>query len=115
MCGKRSNGCSLTIASRHWPWWRSGLAGFLFGHFFQGRRWIQRALEGAGVGFAPARARLLAAAELSSAISDFGYGLQCARQAQQLFQQLGDRRGEIDARLTIALARYAGELADLRR
>ena len=30
----------------------------------------------------------LAAADLSSAISDFNYGLQCAQQAQQLFQQL---------------------------
>jgi len=35
---------------------------------------------------------LLAAAELSSAITDFEYGLQCVQQAQQLFQQLGDQR-----------------------
>jgi tetratricopeptide (TPR) repeat protein len=57
----------------------------------------------------------LAAAELSSAISDFDYGLQCARQAQQLFQQLGDQRGEIDARLTYCeLAELAGEIANLQ-
>jgi tetratricopeptide (TPR) repeat protein len=42
---------------------------------------------------------LLAAAELSSAITDFDYGLQCVQQAQELFQQLGDQRGEIEARL----------------
>jgi tetratricopeptide (TPR) repeat protein len=58
---------------------------------------------------------LLAAADLSSAISDFNYGLQCARQAQLLFQHLGERRGEIDARLIYCdLARYAGELAHLQ-
>jgi tetratricopeptide (TPR) repeat protein len=58
---------------------------------------------------------LLAAAELSSAISDFDYGLQCARQAQDVFQQLGDRRGEIDARLMYCeLARLAGENANLQ-
>ena len=58
---------------------------------------------------------LLAAAELSSAISDFEYGLQCARQAQELFQQLGDQRGEIDARLKYCdLAELAGELANLQ-
>ncbi|MCE3258311.1 MAG: hypothetical protein K0Q64_2394, partial [Nitrobacter vulgaris] len=80
----------------------------LGGFFQEGRRWIQRALEGTQASVSLQRGRaLLAAAELSSAISDFGYGLQCARQAQQLFQQLGDRRGEIDARLTHCdLARY---------
>mgnify|MGYP001300118162 CR=1 FL=1 len=88
----------------------------LGGFFQEGRRWIQRALEGAQTSVSLQRGRaLLAAAELSSAISDFDYGLQCARQAQQLFQQLGDRRGEIDARLTYCdLARYAGQLADLQ-
>jgi hypothetical protein len=41
--------------------------------------------------------------------------MQCAQQAQQLFQQLGDRRQEIDARLMYCdLARYAGELAHLQ-
>ncbi len=56
------------------------------------------------------RARaLLAAAELSSAITDFEYGLQCVQQAQQLFQQLGDQRGEIDARMRyVHLAVLAG-------
>jgi tetratricopeptide (TPR) repeat protein len=52
---------------------------------------------------------LLAAANLSSAITDFDYGLQCVQQAQQLFQQLGDQRGMIDAQLT-----YCG-LAGLAR
>jgi len=58
---------------------------------------------------------LLAAADLSSAISDFEYGLQCARQAQQLSQQLGDQRGEIDAQLKYCeLAELAGEHANLQ-
>jgi tetratricopeptide (TPR) repeat protein len=53
---------------------------------------------------------LLAAADLSSAITDFDYGLQCARQAQQMFEQLGDQRGEIDARLMYCnLAGLAGQ------
>ena len=80
-----------------------GRNGFLgAGRLFQeGRRWIQRALEGAGVGFAPAR-RPAGGGRAVFGNLDFGYGLQCARQAQQLFQQLGDRRGEIDAQLTIA-------------
>jgi len=57
---------------------------------------------------------LLAAAELSSAISDFDYGLQCARQAQDLFQQLGDQHGEIDARLKYCdLAELAGKDTNL--
>jgi hypothetical protein len=57
---------------------------------------------------------LLAAADLSSAITDFSYGLQCARQAQELFQQLGNQRGEIDARLKhCELAQLAGERAHL--
>ena len=72
----------------------------LGGFFQEGRRWLQRALEGTQGSVSIQRAHaLLAAAELSSAISDFDYGLQCARQAQDLFQQLGDQRGEIDARL----------------
>ncbi len=59
--------------------------------------------------------RFLAAAELSSAIADFAYGLRCAREAQQLAVQLGDRRQEIDARLIYCdLARYAGELAQMQ-
>ena len=58
---------------------------------------------------------LLASADLSSAISDFDYGLQCAQQAQDLFQQLGDQQGEIDARLKYCeLARLAGELENLQ-
>jgi len=58
---------------------------------------------------------LLAAADLSSAITDFDYGLQCAQQAQDLFQQLGDQRGEIDTRLKYCeLAGLAGERANLQ-
>jgi predicted ATPase/DNA-binding SARP family transcriptional activator len=88
----------------------------LGGFFQEGRRWLQRTLEGTQGSVSLQRGQaLLAAAELSSAISDFDYGLQCARQAQELFQQLGDQRGEIDARLTYCdLARYAGELAHLQ-
>jgi len=88
----------------------------LGGFFQEGRRWLQRALEGSQALVSIPRVQaLLAAAELSSAISDFDYGLQCARQAQQLFQQLGERRQEIDARLMYCdLARYAGKLAHLQ-
>jgi predicted ATPase/Tfp pilus assembly protein PilF len=88
----------------------------LAGFFQEGRRWLQRALEETqGPVSIPRAQALLAAADLSSAISDFEYGLQCVRQAQQLFQQLGDRHGEIDARLKFCeLARLAGGLEDLQ-
>lgn len=70
----------------------------LGGFFQEGRRWLQRALEDTQGLVSIERARaMLAAAELSSAITDFDYGLQCVQQARQLFQQLGDQRGEIDA------------------
>jgi predicted ATPase/DNA-binding SARP family transcriptional activator len=87
----------------------------LGGFFQEGRRWLQRTLEQKEGTVSLQRGNaLLAAAELSSAISDFEYGLQCARQAQDLFQQLGDQRREIDARLVYCdLARYAGKLAHL--
>jgi predicted ATPase len=89
----------------------------LSGFFQEGRRWLQRALEETqGLGSIQRAQALLAAAELSSAISDFDYGLQCARQAQQLFHELGDQRGEIDAQMMYCdLARYAGELAQLQK
>ena len=88
----------------------------LGGFFQEGRRWLQRALEQTEGTVSLQRGHvLLAAAELSSAISDFEYGLQCARQAQDLFQQLGDQRGEIDAQLKYCdLADLAGERANLR-
>jgi predicted ATPase/DNA-binding SARP family transcriptional activator len=88
----------------------------LGGLFQEGRRWLQGALEGTQGSVSIQRAQaLLAAADLSSAISDFEYGLQCARQAQQLFQHLGDQRGKVDARLTYCeLAELAGEHANLQ-
>jgi tetratricopeptide (TPR) repeat protein len=88
----------------------------LAGFFQEGRRWLQRALEQTQELVSLHRGRaLLAAAELSSAISDFDYGLQCARQGQALFQQLGDQRGEIDARLTYCeLAELVGKYANLQ-
>jgi predicted ATPase/DNA-binding SARP family transcriptional activator len=88
----------------------------LGGFFPEGRRWLQRALEDSQGSVSIERARaLLAAAELSSAITDFEYGLQCVQQARQLFQQFGDQRGEIDARLKYCdLADLAGERANLR-
>lgn len=87
----------------------------LGGYFQEGRRWLQSALEGTqGLVSIPRGHALLAAAELSSAITDFEYGLQCAQQAQDLFQQLGDQRGEIDARLKYCnLAGLAGKNANL--
>jgi predicted ATPase/DNA-binding SARP family transcriptional activator len=88
----------------------------LGGFFQEGRRWLERALEATQASVSSQRAEaLLAAADLSSALTDFAYGLQCARQAQQLFQQLGNQRGEIDAQLKYCdLADLAGERANLR-
>ena len=88
----------------------------LGGFFQEGRRWLQHALESTQASISIQRGHaLLAAAELSSAISDFDYGLQVARQAQDLFQQLGHQRGEIDARLTYCeLAELAGKQANLQ-
>jgi predicted ATPase len=87
----------------------------LGGFFQEGRRWLERALEQTQGLVSISRVQaLLAAADLSSAISDFEYGLGCARQAQQLSQQLGDQRGEIDANLKYCeLAELAGEGANL--
>lgn len=89
----------------------------LSGFFQEGRRWLQRVLEVTqGLASVHKAQALLAAAELSSAISDFDYGLQCAKQAQVLFQELGNQQGEIDARLLHCdLSRYAGELVYLQQ
>ncbi len=89
----------------------------LGGFFHEGRRWLQQTLEDSKGSVSLQRGHaLLTAADLSSAISDFDYGLQCARQAQQLFQELGDQQGEIDARLVYCdLARYSGELMHLQQ
>ena len=86
----------------------------LGGFFQEGRRWLQRTLEETQGSVSIQRAQaLLAAADLSSAISDFNYGLQCAQQAEQLFQLLGQQQREIDARLMYCeLAELAGELGD---
>jgi predicted ATPase/DNA-binding SARP family transcriptional activator len=83
----------------------------LGGFFQEGRRWLQRALDGTQGSVSLQRGHaLLAAADLTSAITDFNYGLQCVQQAQQLFQQLGDPRGEINARLRYCdLAGLAGK------
>jgi predicted ATPase/DNA-binding SARP family transcriptional activator len=88
----------------------------LGGFFQEGRRWLQRALEQTEGTVSLQRGHaFLAAAELSSAISDFDYGLQCARQAQDLFQQLGDQQGEIDAWLMhCELAELAGTQKNLQ-
>ncbi len=73
----------------------------LGGFFQEGRRWLQRVLEGTqGLVSLQRGYALLAAADLSSAITDFEYGLQCVQQAHDLFQQLSDQKGEIDAKLT---------------
>ena len=83
----------------------------LGGFFQEGRRWLQRALDATQGSVSVQRGHaLLAAADLSSAITDFDYGLQCVQQAQELFQQLGDQRGEIDAQLKYCnLAGLAGK------
>jgi tetratricopeptide (TPR) repeat protein len=57
---------------------------------------------------------LLAAAELSSAISDLEYGQICASESCHIFLQLGDRPGEVDARLASAeLAYFQGSYTEL--
>jgi predicted ATPase/DNA-binding SARP family transcriptional activator len=88
----------------------------LTGFFQEGRRWLQRVLDGTQESVSIQRAQaLLAAADLSSAISDFDYGLQCALQARDLFQQLGDRHQEIDAGLRYcSLIGRTGEPATLQ-
>ncbi len=88
----------------------------LAGFFQEGRRWLQRALEDTqGLVSLHRGHALLAAADLSSAISDFEYGLQCVRQGRHLFQQLGDQLGNIDARLKYCeLAALAGVHDDLQ-
>lgn len=89
----------------------------LSGFFQEGRRWLERALEETQTTVSLQRGHaLLAAADLSSAISDFDYGLQCARQAQQVFYELGDQRGIVDARLMHCdLSRHAGHLIHLQK
>jgi predicted ATPase/DNA-binding SARP family transcriptional activator len=101
----------LAQLGTHLKFWELG------GFFQEGRRWLQRVLEGTQGLVSIQRAQaLLAAAELSSAISDFDYGLQAAREAQNLFQQLGYQREEIDARLLYCdLSRYAGDLVQLKK
>jgi tetratricopeptide (TPR) repeat protein len=86
------------------------------GFFQEGRRWIRRTLEGTQGSVSLQRGHaLLAAADLSSAITDFDYGLQCVQQAQDLFQQLGDQRGEIDARLNYCnLAALTGKETNIQ-
>jgi predicted ATPase/DNA-binding SARP family transcriptional activator len=88
----------------------------LGGFFQEGRRWLQRALEDTQGSDSLQRGHaLLAAADLSSAITDFEYGLQCAQEAQSIFQQLGDQHGEIDARLKYCnLALLAGKDAKIQ-
>ncbi len=95
----------------------TGLNFWELGGFFQeGRRWLQRVLEDTQGAVSLQRGHaLLAAADLSSAISDFDYGLRCAREAEALFQQLGDQQGEIDARLKYSeLANLAGDHATIQ-
>lgn len=123
MCDRRLNGCSRTIASRRW---RGGAAGYgidflELGGFFQGRA-------------APASVRVSRAPECECVAPAGGAPCGGGRKkdrgsvippilttggsapgAQQLFQQLGDWRGEVDARLTDCdLARHAGDLAELQ-
>jgi predicted ATPase/DNA-binding SARP family transcriptional activator len=87
----------------------------LGGFFQEGRYWLTRILEAtAGTVSAPRARALLAAAELSSAISDLAYGQTCALESWHIFHQLGNRRGEVDARLASAvLAYFQGSYADL--
>ena len=87
----------------------------LAGFFKEGRLWLTRILEAtSGTVSAPRAKALLAAAELSSAISDLEYGQICASESCHIFQRLGDRPGEVDARLASAeLAYFQGSYTDL--
>ena len=86
----------------------------LGGFFQEGRLWLTRILEAtSGTVSTPRAKALLAAAELSSAISDLAYGQACASESWQIFHQLGDRCGEVDAHLAAAeLATFQGTFAD---
>lgn len=87
----------------------------LGGFFQEGRYWLTRILEATSSTVSAPRARAwLAAAILSSAISDLAYGQSCAAESWRIFHQLGDRRGEVDARLASAeLAYFQGSYIDL--
>ena len=87
----------------------------LGGFFEEGRYWLTQILEATSGTVSALRARaLLAAAELSSAISDLEYGQTCLTESRHIFHQLGDRCGEVDARLASAdLASFQGSTADL--
>jgi len=80
----------------------------LRGHFEEGRRWLRRILDATTDLFSTSRAyALLAAADLSSAITDFAYGRSCALESQQLFHKLDNPQGVVEAKLVLA------NLADL--
>jgi tetratricopeptide (TPR) repeat protein len=87
----------------------------LGGFFQEGRRWLTRVLETTSGTISALRAKaLLAAAKLSSAVSDLEYGQVCASESRHMFHQLGNRPGEVDARLASAeLAYFQGSYADL--
>jgi tetratricopeptide (TPR) repeat protein len=87
----------------------------LAGFFKEGRLWLKRILEATSGRVSALRAKaLLAAAELSSAMSDLEYGQACTAESLHIFHQLGDRRGEVDARLVSAeLAYFQGNYAGL--
>jgi len=75
----------------------------LRGHFEEGRRWLRRILEATTDLINTSRAyALLAAADLSSAITDFDYGQHCALEGQQLFHKLDNPQGEVKANLVLA-------------
>jgi predicted ATPase/DNA-binding SARP family transcriptional activator len=87
----------------------------LCGYFEEGRRWLKRVLEATSDSRSPLRVQaLLAAAELSSAISDFEYGQACVAESRRIASRLGDRQGEVDARLASAeLAAFQGDYTNL--
>jgi len=73
------------------------------GHFEEGRRWLRCILEPTTDLISTSRAyALLAAADLSSAITDFDYGQACALQSQQLFHELDHPQGVVEAKLVLA-------------
>lgn len=86
----------------------------LRGHHEEGRRELSRTLEASPL---PSKARaraLLAAAALSSAITDFEYGQACTQESLTIFRQLDDIPGEIDAIMTSAqLSIHQGQFTGL--
>ncbi|MFQ5947796.1 MAG: tetratricopeptide repeat protein [Acidimicrobiia bacterium] len=95
------------------------LAGALYLFWFvhrhaEGRDWLERALSAAGEAPPDAMARALVGAGLLSALEgDLERGTSLLREGMGLYQELGDSRGDAEARLYLGIA--ARNLGDFER